>query len=78
MTIHELRAAYLAGTTTPTVVIEEVFATIAAKDADIHAFLHIYEDARAEAVRATEAIKKDGDATPALTGIPVALKTTIS
>ncbi len=77
MTIHELRAAYLAGTTTPTVVIEEVFATIAAKDADIHAFLHIYEDARAEAVRATEAIKKDGDATPALTGIPVALKNNI-
>jgi aspartyl-tRNA(Asn)/glutamyl-tRNA(Gln) amidotransferase subunit A len=77
MTIHDLRAAYLAGTTTPVQVIEEAFATIAAQDAEIHAFLHIYEDAREAAKQATEAIKRDGAATPPLTGIPVALKNNI-
>ncbi len=77
MTAHELRAAYLKGTTTPTEVIAEALKTIAEKDGDVHAFLHVYEDALQEAEAATEAFKKDGERTPPLTGIPVALKNNI-
>ncbi len=77
MTIKELRAAYLAGTTTPVAVVDEVFATIKEKDGELHAFLHIYESAREEAVRAAELLEKEGEATPVLTGIPLAVKNNI-
>lgn len=77
MTIHELRAAYLAGTTTPEAVLDEVLATIKEKDGDIHAFLHVYESARAEAKAATERIAEEGAQSPVLTGIPLAVKNNI-
>ncbi len=77
MTISELRAAYLSGATTPVKVLEEVFATIEAKDGDIHAFLHVYESARQEAVLATERLEEQGAATPVLTGVPIAVKNNI-
>ena len=55
-TIATLAAAYRAKTTTPTIEIERVFATIKAKDASIHAFLETYEaEALALAAAATAA-----------------------
>lgn len=77
MTAHELRQQYLAGTTTPTEVVAAALKTIAEQDANIHAFLHVYDDALEAAKVATEAIKKEGAATPLLTGIPIAVKNNI-
>ncbi len=76
-TIAELRAAYLSGTLTPTDVIDAVFQVIAERDGEIHAFLHVYEDAKAAAVVATEILAREGEASPVLTGIPVAVKNNI-
>ncbi len=77
MTVHELREQFLAGTTTPTAAVEAALKTIAEKDPTIHAFLHVYEDARDAATHATEAIARDKAATPPLTGIPIAVKNNI-
>ncbi len=77
MTAHELRQQFLAGTTTPTAAVEAALKIIAEKDSEIHAFLHVYDDARGAAVLATEAIARDGAATPPLTGIPIAVKNNI-
>lgn len=78
MTISQLRAGYLAGTRTPTQVVVELFAHIKAADTEVHAFLALYEDeAMALAVLATERFAKDGEATPVLLGIPVAVKNNI-
>ena len=75
-TITELRAAYIAGTYTPTEAIEASLKVIAEKNADINAFLDTYEDAREAAVVATELYKKGGELPPLL-GIPVAIKNNI-
>lgn len=76
-TIATLRAAYIAGDTTPTAVIQKTLDTIKEKDGDIHAFLHVYEDALKEAEAATKMYAEKGSDTPALLGIPVALKNNI-
>lgn len=77
-TIASLRAAYIAGTTTPTIVVDAVLRTISEKDEVIHAFLAVYaEDARAQAAQATERFVSEGEAAPALLGIPVAVKNNI-
>ena len=78
MTISELRSAYLALTLTPTEVVAETFVQITKLDTDIHAFLAIYEaEALAAAKVATERYATEGAATPALLGIPVAVKNNI-
>jgi len=77
MTIAKLRAAFLAGTTTPTEVVARTFKTIAEKDTVIHAFLHTYTDAVQEAEKATAAFKNNGIDTPSLSGIPIAVKNNI-
>ncbi len=78
MTISELRTAFVAGTLTPTQVVAETFARIKAADADIHAFLALYEDdAQAAAAEATRRYVTEGAAAPALLGIPVAVKNNI-
>ncbi len=75
--VTELRKQFLAGTTTPTAVVEAALACIAAEDADIHAFLDVYaDDARAAAAAATAAYGKGGELPPLL-GIPVAIKNNI-
>jgi aspartyl-tRNA(Asn)/glutamyl-tRNA(Gln) amidotransferase subunit A len=76
-TITELRKRFVAGTYTPSEALEDAFAVIKEKDGEIHAFLDVYEDAREEAKRATERYKEEGDAAPALLGIPVAIKNNI-
>ncbi len=75
-TISELRAAFIAGTYTPTEAIEESFTVIAEKNPDINAFLDVYEDARSAAALATEAYKQGGDVPPLL-GMPIAIKNNI-
>ncbi len=75
-TISELRAAFLAGTYTPTQAVEESLKIIAEKNGDVNAFLHVYEDAKEAAAVATEAYKNGGDLPPLL-GIPVAIKNNI-
>ncbi len=76
-TVTELREQFLAGTTTPTEVVEAALACIAAEDTDIHAFLDVYaDDARAAAAAATIAYQNGGDLPPLL-GVPVAIKNNI-
>ncbi|MEN9920634.1 MAG: hypothetical protein RL538_527 [Candidatus Parcubacteria bacterium] len=72
-TISKLKAAFLAGTYTPTKAVEESLKVIAEKNGDINAFLDIYEDAKDAAAVATERYKNGGDLPPLL-GIPVAIK----
>jgi aspartyl-tRNA(Asn)/glutamyl-tRNA(Gln) amidotransferase subunit A len=77
-TIAELRAAYLAGTTTPTEVVQAALATIKEKDGDIHAFLEVYEDAMQAAEVATAGYKNNVDVeNRPLLGIPLAIKNNI-
>lgn len=77
-TIAELRAAYLAGTTTPTKVVQESLATIKEKDGDVHAFLEVYEDAVLAAEIATRDYQnKINLEDRPLLGIPLAIKNNI-
>ena len=75
-TITELKAAFVAGTDTPTQVIENSLAVIANKNNDLNVFLDVYEDAREAAVVATARYREGGEVPPLL-GIPVAIKNNI-
>jgi aspartyl-tRNA(Asn)/glutamyl-tRNA(Gln) amidotransferase subunit A len=75
-TISELRAAFVAGTYTPTQVIEESLKVIVEKNGELNAFLDVYEDAREAAAVATSRYKEGGDLPPLL-GIPFAIKNNI-
>lgn len=77
MSINSLRKQFIAGTYTPTQAIDNSFAVIAEKDAEIHAFLDVYPQARIEAEAATLRFKEEGDTAPVLLGIPVAIKNNI-
>lgn len=77
-TISDLRARFIAGTHTPTAAVKEALEVIKEKDGDIHAFLDIYEaTAMSAAEAATETYAKKGADTPALLGIPFAVKNNI-
>ncbi|MCA9360540.1 Asp-tRNA(Asn)/Glu-tRNA(Gln) amidotransferase subunit GatA [Candidatus Nomurabacteria bacterium] len=76
-TITELRAKFISGETTPTEIVKATLATIKEKDGEIHAFLAVYEDAIEEAEKATALYKEKGVDTPALLGVPIALKNNI-
>ena len=77
MTITELRQKFIAGTYTPIDAVNDALTVIKEKDGEINAFLAVYEDACKEAEVATERYKKEGENTPALLGIPVAVKNNI-
>lgn len=77
MTITELRTKFIAGTYTPLDAYHDARKNIETHDADIHAFLHVYDDAEAAAISATERYEKEGDAAPALLGMPIAVKNNI-
>ena len=78
MNIANLRAQFIAGNFTPTMLMEQVFSVISEKDTAINAFLATYkDDALAQAKIATERFVKEGNDAPALLGIPVALKNNI-
>lgn len=72
-TISELRAAFVAGTYTPTQAVEASLNLIAEKNGEVNAFLDVYEDAIKAAEVATSRYAEGGDLPPLL-GIPVAIK----
>jgi aspartyl-tRNA(Asn)/glutamyl-tRNA(Gln) amidotransferase subunit A len=75
--ILELRAKYLTGELTPSVVMDEVLAVIDEKDGEIHAFLEVFSDIKEQAKEATKRFKEEGADTPILLGIPMAIKNNI-
>lgn len=78
MNISELRTQFIAGTLTPTMLMEQVFAVIEQDDTEIHAFLETYKtDALEQAKQATAQYATEANNAPALLGIPVALKNNI-
>jgi len=77
MTIAELRKQFLTGTYTPTEAVADMLTRIHDRDGDIGAFLEVYEDVREAAAEATKRYQEEGDATPALLGVPIAIKNNI-
>jgi len=77
MTIRSLRKKFLEGTYTPLHAYEEMRSVIDTRDGDIHAFLHVYDDAREAAIEATRRYTEEGDRAPMLLGIPTAVKNNI-
>lgn len=77
MTVAELRNKFISGELTPTAVVKDALAVIKEKDTEVHAFLDVYEDAVMEAEVATKRYKEEGDNTPPLLGVPVAVKNNI-
>lgn len=77
MTISELRKKFISGEYTPTEAIADVKSVISNKDAEIHAYLDVYDDAESVAAKATEVYKQQGENAPALCGIPLAIKNNI-
>lgn len=77
MTISELRKKFISGTYTPLQAYEAARAVIAERDTEIHAFLHVYDEARAEAEVATKRYAEEGESVPSLLGIPMAIKNNI-
>ena len=76
-TITELRAAYISGEKKPSQVLADVLAKIGEKNATINAFLEVFIEAKQKALAADDAYTKHGADTPALLGVPVALKNNI-
>lgn len=76
-TVAELRAAFIAGTSTPSEAVAAALAVVKEKDGEIHAFLDVYEDALVAAKAADQLYKEKGADTPALLGVPIALKNNI-
>lgn len=77
MTITELRQKFIEGSYTPVDALNDALAVIAEKDEAIHAFLDVYDDLQAEAEAATKRYVQDGEAAPALLGVPLAIKNNI-
>lgn len=76
-TIASLRAAFIVGTDTPSAALARYRKVIAEKDGDVHAYLDVYDDAVEEAKRADALYAEKGADTPALLGIPLAIKNNI-
>ncbi|MEZ4200305.1 MAG: Asp-tRNA(Asn)/Glu-tRNA(Gln) amidotransferase subunit GatA [Candidatus Paceibacterota bacterium] len=76
LTATSLREQFLRGDYSPREALEATTSMIKTRDADVHAFLDVY-DATSEAEKATECIREMGDQAPLLTGIPIALKNNI-
>jgi len=77
MTIPELRKKFIEGSYTPLDAYTDARKIIDTENPDIHAFLHIYDDAEAAAKSATERYAREGEKAPLLLGIPVAVKNNI-
>ena len=72
-TITSLRAAFIAGTYTPTEAVTAALALIETNNPELNVFLDVYSDALEAAAVATSQFK-DGTDLPPLLGIPVAIK----
>ncbi len=77
LTIKKLREQFLTGDYTPVDALNDTFSVIKEKDGEVHAFLEIFDSAQATAEAAAEMIAKEGENSPVLTGIPLAIKNNI-
>ncbi len=77
MTIRSLRKQFIEGSYTPTDAYAAARKVIDEKDGDIHAFLHVYDDAREKAEEATKQYAALGESAPLLLGMPIAIKNNI-
>lgn len=77
MTIRELRKKFIEGTYTPIQAYDDARKVIDTRDPEIHAFLHVYDDARSAAEEATRRYAAEGEQSPMLLGMPVAIKNNI-
>ena len=76
-TITQLRQQFIEGSETPAGALADTMKVINEKDKEIHAFLDVYDDAKAVAESATETFsKKDYESKPLL-GVPIAVKNNI-
>lgn len=76
-TLHHLHTQFLSGASTPTSVLADIRAVIRDKNPAINAYLTEFSGAEAQAHAATARYQKEGDRTPLLCGIPVAVKNNI-
>jgi len=80
MTISKLRAAFCAGTDTPTQAVERALAVIDERDSQIHAFIDVYRESAVAAAKEATDLYKNSDtpeSLPPLLGIPLAIKNNI-
>ena len=77
MSIRELRKKFIEGTYTPLDAYRDARAVIIERDSEIHAFLHVYDDAEKTAEAATLRYKEEGERAPMLLGMPIAVKNNI-
>jgi aspartyl-tRNA(Asn)/glutamyl-tRNA(Gln) amidotransferase subunit A len=77
MTIRELRQKFIDGSYTPLMAYDEARAAIDSRDGDVHAFLHVYDDAREKAEVATARYAQEGENAPLLLGMPIPVKNNI-
>ncbi len=77
MTIRELRQKFIEGNYTPRMACEDALAVVRERDGDLHAFLHVYDDALMQADEATRRYKEEGERAPLLLGVSVAVKNNI-
>lgn len=77
MTISDLRRKFVSGAETPLSVYESFRARIEESNPTMNAYIDVYDDARNAAERATELYATHGEHTPALLGMPLAIKNNI-
>lgn len=77
MIISELRKKFISGEYTPLDALRDTKKAIADKDGEIHAYLETFAEADSEAASATERYAAEGENTPPLLGIPLAIKNNI-
>jgi len=77
MTITDLRKKFIEGSYTPLDAYADMRKVIDTDDEDINAFIEVFEDVRESAVTATERYEKEGESTPMLLGMPIAIKNNI-
>jgi len=77
MTITDLRKKFIEGSYTPLDAYTDMRRVIDTDDEDINAFIEVFDDARESAVTATERYEKEGESTPTLLGMPIAIKNNI-
>lgn len=77
LNIIELRKKFISGEHTPIDAWKDFKKTLEENEEGVHAYLDVYEDAEKEAELATERYKKEGEGTPPLLGVPIAIKNNI-
>ncbi len=77
MTIRDLRKKFIEGTYTPQDAYRDAREAIHSRDPELHAFLHVYDDAEAAAEDATRRYQAEGESAPMLLGMPLAIKNNI-